>query len=352
MNLRHFIPMLCAPLAAAAIAGAEPLRDKAGALPTSPELERWFASAKDVERCLRTGDPRFTLEMKKAHVYAKILSGGEVIGRFRSETSSTSVTGEITSFNIARALGCGELFQPTVKMQLRGKALVAFRRLLEAATFPEEKQDERLEVLAELDREPDVLRGAYKPMTPENALKYHGAERVEEAPNGGLETDEVVAKFLRHDAPQPGREPIELPHIHARAPAAQLARELSDILLVDALAGQWDRFSGSNLHVRVEADRAQFMAIDNGGANFANDQGYFEKFTHWVTRFDQPVVANLFALDAFLKKRGAFRGFVNEHALASALDIEDADDWKAFKDRVRKVAAHVRVKRNGAYFDQ
>jgi hypothetical protein len=349
-RLPLFLAALCALSTAADVARAEPLRDKAGALPTSPELERWFASAKEVEHGLRQGDVRFALEMKKAHVYAKVLLSGEVVGRFRSETSATNITGEVVSFNLARALGCGELFQPAVKVELRGKALGTFRHLVEVAIFPERKQAERLEVLAELDRSPEVLPGLYKPMTPANAFKYHGAERVDEAPNGGLETSDVVAKFLQHDAPQPGREPIELPRLHGHAPAAQLARELSDILLVDALAGQSDRFSGNNVHVRVEAERAQFMAIDNGGANLRNDQGYLEKFTHWVTRFDPTVTANLFALDAFLKKRGAFRGFMHEHALAAALGIEDADDWKAFKERVRKVTAHVRAIKGGAFF--
>jgi hypothetical protein len=345
--LRAFLLLL----AVIATASAETLHDKPGALPTSPELERWFAVAKEVERALRQGDPRYTLEMKKAHVYAKVLVGGEVIGRFRSETSSTNVTGEITTFNVGRALGCGELFQPAVWMELRGKGLGTFRRMMEAASFPEHRQNERAEVLAELDSTPQELDGLYKPMTPQNAFKYHGAERISEPPNGGLETSDVIAKYLRHDAPQPGRELVELAQVHAHAPAAQLARELSDILLVDALAGQSDRFSGNNLHVRVEADRAQFMAIDNGGANLENDQGYLEKFTRWVTRFDKPVVTNLFALDAFLRQRGPFRGFAHEHELEAALGIEDADAWKAFKERVHKVTAHVRSIKTGEFFE-
>src|SRR5438105_4370750 len=113
-------------------------RTGAGVLPTSAEFERWLATAKEVERELRKGDARFSLQMKKAHVYPKVLKGEEVVGRFRPEATSTSVRAEITSFNIARGLGCGELFQPAVEIELRGKGLASFRRMLEAATFPEE----------------------------------------------------------------------------------------------------------------------------------------------------------------------------------------------------------------------
>src|SRR4051812_16152423 len=74
------------------------------ALPASPELEGWYARAREIERGLRLGEPAYTLELKKNHVYAKVLRHGEVVGRFRPETSSTSVQGEISTFNIGRAL--------------------------------------------------------------------------------------------------------------------------------------------------------------------------------------------------------------------------------------------------------
>src|SRR5258708_6255055 len=92
-------------------------------LPKGIELRRWFSFASEVEAGLERGDARFSFQMKKMHVHAKVLRDGEVVGAFRTETSSTCVDGEIASFNIARALGCGELFQPTAAMELRGKGL-------------------------------------------------------------------------------------------------------------------------------------------------------------------------------------------------------------------------------------
>jgi hypothetical protein len=162
----------------------------------------------------------------------------------------------------------------------------------------------------------------------------------------------VIARYLRHDAPQPAREMVALPQTKLHGSAAALAKQLSNILLVDALAGQWDRFSGSNLHLVPTPNGAQFTAIDNGGADPANDQGYLDKFMHWVTRFDPVTVGHLLALDAFLKKRGAFREFSSEKALEAALGFDDAQEWKAFKERVHRVAAHVRSIKSGSTFER
>jgi hypothetical protein len=309
---------------------AEKPEVKTGALPTSPELERLRVEAKEAERGLLKGEAHFALEMKKAHVYVKVLKHGEVIGRFRPETDATSVRAEISTYNIGRALGCGELFQPAVPMELRGKGLATFRRLLEAAHFVDFRQDERNALLEAIESDPDILSGAFKPMTPAEAVKYRGAERP--------------------DAPQPGPQPVSLPSVGLRLAPAALARQLSDILLVDALAGQWDRFSGNNLHL-LPGHGGQFMAIDNGGADPLNDQGYLERFTRWVTRFDPPVVEQLAALDAFLRKKGSFRGYTSERALAVALGIEDSKEWKGFKERVHRVNAHVHVVRSGGLFE-
>src|SRR4051812_14302225 len=188
LGRRGALSLLCgaALLAGLHSSAAEKPEVKTGALPTSPELERLRVEAKEAERGLQKGQAHFALEMKKAHVYAKVLKHGEVIGRFRPETDASSVRAEISTYNIGRALGCGELFQPAVPMDLRGKGLATFRRLLEAAHFPDYRQDERDSLLQIIESNPEVLDGAFKPMTPADAVKYRGAGRPDDEPNGGL----------------------------------------------------------------------------------------------------------------------------------------------------------------------
>lgn len=322
----------------------------AGAIPTSPVLERWLASARTIERELQQGDGHYSLVMKKAHVYANVLKDGKVIGRFRPETLSTSVRAEVSTFQIGRALGCGELFQPAVAMDLRGESLRNFRQQLALAKFPPHRTDERAALLEVLEAEPEVLHGVFKPIVPARATVYLPAERPKEAPNGGLNTNDEFARFLRHNEPQPGHKTVAL--AGRPLPASPLARQLSNILLVDALAGQWDRFSGHNLHLLLTATGPHFMAIDNGGANPIDDQGYLEKFTHWVTRFDPDTVERLSALDAFLQQGGEFCGFASENALKNALGFKDAKEWHAFKERVRRVSRHVSAIESGGRFEE
>ena len=328
-------------------------------LPQSAELARWFSFVKEVEVGLENGDERFSFQMKRMHVHAKVLRDDAVVGALRTETSSTCVDGEIASFSIARILGCGELFQPAVPFQLRGKGLAAFQKLMETSRFPETKEADRLQVLEEIEQNPDGLRAGFRMVTPANAEKYHAIEMPTLPPNGGLNEQDRVAVFLKCGAPQPGAGEIKLKHLDCRAPAVSFARELSNILLVDALAGEWDRFSGGNLHVVVTNGRAHFLAVDNGGANFDDDQGYMALFKNWVTRFDRCAVARLFALEEFLATKDKekspanpkeFLGFTDEESLAAAMFIGMPEDWELFKQRVSEVAKHVRSVGEGAYF--
>ena len=330
---------------------------RAGSLPLSPELKRWFDFSREVERGLRTGDKDFSLELKKSaegtSAYVKVQYKGEVVGAFLSENSSTSVQGEISTFNIARALGCEALFQPGIAMELRGKGLATFKVLLEAAVFSAQKEENRKNVLREMEWDPEVLHGVFKQWLPLKPIEYQSIELPDVPPNGVLNEADPVAPFLHADAPQPALAELTLPGTDgAHAPARELARELSDILLVDALAGQWDRFSGRNLHVYVEKNVARFAALDNGGAKLGGDREYLHFFEKWVTRFDRPVVSRLYDLDAFFMHPNdrEFLGFRSEQALADALGIESG--WPDFVSRVHEVATHVRrVERNaGAFF--
>ena len=79
-------------------------------------------------------------------------------------------------------------------------------------------------------------------------------------------------RFLRATASQPSAERmLRFKGIPGEESELELARQFSTILLIDALVGQWDRFSGGNVQmIQAEAGRVQFVAYDNGdGAHAA-----------------------------------------------------------------------------------
>ena len=348
--LRNFSFAILGTVLAANVAAAKSGSEPAPALPASAELKAWYSLAECVERGFESGDRRFTFEMKKAHVYPKVLRDGKIVGAFRSESASTNVEGEIATFNISRALGCSDFFQPATGMEMRGAGLATLKQLMKTVPFPPIKEPDRAQVLAEIEGNPEALTGVFKQALPMRAVKYHSIERADVPPNGVMNEADPIARHLKNYAPQPGAELMTPPNVGGRAPTVTLARELSDILLVDALAGQWDRFSGGNLHMLVVAGTARFIAVDNGGAGYDGDHGNLEQFKRTVTRFDRRVAARLFALEDFLDKGGDFLGFRDEHALGRALKIDEGRHWEVFKDRVRQVAAHIRACGDGSFF--
>jgi hypothetical protein len=66
----------------------------------------------------------------------------------------------------------------------------------------------------------------------------------------------------------------------------ELARHFSQIMALDILTGQWDRWSGGNVEATTDGSRVYFLACDNGGASMTGP-GTFAKYSRIVTRFDR-----------------------------------------------------------------
>jgi hypothetical protein len=132
-----------------------------------------------------------------------------------------------------------------------------------------------------------------------------------------------------------------------------LAVQLSNIFLVDALNGQWDRFSGGNLQYAIFNGRASFVSNDNGGTE--GGENYFKLVTDWVTRFSKPVAERILAMSDFLQgKSPKFLNFENRTQLRLALGMREgvpmwSTKWEKMQSRVTRLADHIRSK-PGCYF--
>jgi len=215
---------------------------------------------------------------------------GRDVAVVKTNSLSTSVSAEIYAWRLAVVLGCPGVVAPASPVTLSGRSLAKLRELLAGASFGgSRKEDARREVLAELDlalAEGRGLPGAIKPW-----LDCFVQNRRLGTRELLAETD--AAAWLRAGGPRPGDGTVALSQVSdlqeprgvhlGRIAARRLAADLADVMLLDALMGQDDRFAGGNLHFwrdggvrrRVgdgvarplwDLGEVRLLALDNGAA--------------------------------------------------------------------------------------
>ena len=245
------------------------------------------------------------------------------LGVIKTDTSNTSTVGEIYAYRLARFLGFPEIVAATIPIELRGGALAKIRSLLRGTTYNDaNKERNRLAVLRSVEdaiRNDASFTGAFKVWVP--AFMFHGGlghrdriARQEIAPHiraRGAQPDPsatvTLSQFTQLYSPNGTHQ--------GTANLSQLARDFTNMLLMDALMGQNDRWAGANVHFqslageRTESGsrrglpvwdlgQVRLLALDNGasmrsntGAGLADIQGNNDPGTR-VERFERHVVEN------------------------------------------------------------
>lgn len=248
------------------------------------------------------------------------------LGVIKTTSSNTRVGAEIYAWRLANFLGFGELVPPVLPVELGDGALRKMRDLLAGITYDDEwKETNRQRVVRDLNAAISAgttYFGAYKPWL--RAFMFHGGLGDRERLAGQPVMDHLVAR-----GEQPGSEDVTLAQ-HTRLysprgthrgtiPMWQLAEDLSNMMLMDALMGQNDRFAGANLHFRAvdgteteagqrdgdpifDMGEVRLLALDNGaalrgrnGGGILDLQGRIASGTR-VERFDPISVARARAL--------------------------------------------------------
>jgi hypothetical protein len=124
---------------------------------------------------------------------------------------------------------------------------------------------------------------------------------------------------------QPPNEVVEFParlrskrsrRYTARANVREMVMDISNLMVLDAVASQYDRWGGHNLHFRltdgsqfVEGEdevrrggRARILALDNGSAMRSETTKAFEHLKLHVGRFDRAFIARLRVLGRWFKE--------------------------------------------------
>jgi hypothetical protein len=312
---------------------------RAGSLPTTPELDAWFASLAGLD----LESPQTHLRLAgKTSVYLEVSLEGQkgVLGAFLVQNSAANPETELVAFSLARILGRSELAGPAVRRTLKTAALQRFRALLEAKSFENaQREANRLSVLKAIAASPDALEGVYKRWSPVKPRDYEGIGR-----NETLNPDDPYVKFLRPDGPLPSAAPTTLPGIPGSESELELARQLSTIFVLDVLTGQWDRFSGGNLQAFALGNgKVQFVALDNGGGELDGSDLWLDRYLGWTGRFEKGVAKKLLELDAFVNGGGGpYLGFTERDKLLDEIGLK-ASSRKHFARKLGKLAAHVKA---------
>jgi hypothetical protein len=325
-------------------------------LVVGPELQRFH----DFVDHLDLADERYQLEPNHgdgSSVYLKlnVLDGAgrpRTWGVIVAEQSGTVVRAEVFQFTLATLLGIGHLEGPARLMRLAGKARDRFVRTIAAADYSQDNEYRRRHQRTFLDH-------AARHETLEAVAKVWGPPPHDAGflvKDEALDEAQPLARFLKADQPQPTGRAMSLPGIPGQSTELELARELSDIFVIDALANQRDRFSGGNLQAIAVPDRTgtrvQFVSYDNGDALDRDERKWIDLYLKLVTRFDRSLIEKLFALETFLQQRaGEFQGFGNETDLQHALGLEGRPEyWAVFKRNLSLLAAHVRAVGGDKFF--
>lgn len=237
-----------------------------------------------------------------------------------SKNGSAKAEGQVVTYYLGRFLNMSKLVAPSAYYNVGGEALETFKAMLEEdqAVPPEVskwKVVNRDNVLAEAIAHIDAGTSQFGSLTVKK--RKFKADNLVDWRNNETKREHPLFKFIRAGEEAPSKDTVfDLEEFYPRegevntATERQLAKDLSKIMVLDMLTGQWDRFSGGNIEARFDKSkenpligRLRFYVRDNGGSAMDYRDTTHEEFTKYlsvVTRFDKKQVERLKLLDALL----------------------------------------------------
>ena len=231
-------------------------------------------------------------------------------------SGSTYAAGEVATYRLGRALGV-LLYPVTLAVALPTRTTRQLRAMIAEARYRSPRKEEfRAALLADLD----AHLSARKPVLAAVKEWVTGFQVLRSWHFEGFARRYGLLDALRATAPlppdrsvtlfSPGRLDGHRGVFQGTLSYRALARSVSNLMLLDAITCQHDRWPGGNLHFRllsggpfrIDGNRfvggpAGLLALDNG-ASFRSTWSGLRWLKRYVTRFDRNVVRRLRALAA------------------------------------------------------
>lgn len=310
-----------------------------------PDQEQWqsfYTEARSVDLT----SPEFQSEMKEGgtSVYLVIKKNQKKWGALIPENESAILSGEIAAFNLARLLGFSKIYQPVASYWWAGKNLDIFKSMIPATPYAGKwKELNRQNILKRIQNNPQGIEAIFK------ARRIHpdDYDALVDLESNKLNTSHTLkgssvpfAQWLQCQGARPQSHIVTVNG--GTNSEIELARDLSSVLLIDALTGQWDRFSGGNIQTAILDDgKVHFVANDNGGS--WGGESFTQKTLALVSRYDEQMAQNILLLDGLLSGGKPAFGLANEAEFIEAMDLarypKSAD---RIKKNARTVAEHLK----------
>lgn len=319
-----------------------------------PDYQQW-TNLINFTNTVSLNDPQYTLASSTGGTSVYVIlkkADGLPVGAILPQNSATILSGEILSFHLARAFGVASLYQPGFFRSLQDTDLKTFTQFVNnTEAKSSSKKDNKKMILENIAKNPQGIKTIFKPFgtKPQDYDSLVVVEKNKFNSKHVLSgSKNTVASMLSCNGPQPSQQTM----IQANGGSTteyEAVKQLSAILLIDALTVQWDRFSGGNLQTLTENKVVKFIAFDNGGTWGA--EGYTTKSLGLVTRFDRKMAEEILKLHASLNlKTTDFYGITTDAAFLHAFGIEQFPQaLPLLKKSLAQVAKHLEANKN-CYF--
>jgi hypothetical protein len=260
------------------------------------------------------------------------------IGKWAPRNEGNDPEAQVVSYQLGRFLQMTELVMPSAYYTADAKILAKFKTFIEGKQEKGRvRRENKAALLAAIQKNPTKMLGVF-------TGKMHQVEYPELIGNNTNNINHAhgVAKGILATNPMPSKNKKytfsslaeENDGVAPSANELDLSRELSQIMVLDILTGQWDRWSGGNTEIMVNnrTGEASFVARDNGGASMSSDGSrVLQRYASIVTRFDRKQIQRVERL----------RQLLSQNPACAARLLELRSNPKNLLSRVNALLAHV-----------
>lgn len=309
-------------------------------------------------------------------VWVKIKdAGGTTLGVFKPTNGNTYHRGEIFTYQMAKLLRTEEMYPVNILLELDKAGCEKFNEALAAVKYKGMKERNRKKLM-EVCKKQGALEGTFKEWI--SGFVFLGMIGTQEKLK-----KTAIYRTLDKKGPYPDREKyLKVKQITAlykpdeckeatyfgRLNERKLAQDLSDMLVMDALNANEDRFPGANIEFKAmgpvreikkcmfDFGESRLFSLDNGATFKGSGSNALQDLTKRlvITRFSKRTVARLKLISEFIQGTRQAPKFLRRHGVYTveqlwsylALDKGDShkrrkQPYKLFEATLRAVLKHI-----------